>query len=198
MYVDCNNLYGFAMSQALGYKNYKWCSVSEVAELKNNLSHYISSDTVGYMFQVDLGYPEHLHDFHDPLPLCPENLTITQDMLSPYSKKLLSELYGKTKLSEKKLVSTLGDKNDYVCLGENLLFYLECGMELKAIKRVLKYEKTNLIAAHIQSITQMRMEADSELEKMFFKLIVIESLTTNFRSIHFLENFCRIMKSLQM
>ena len=94
-------------------------------------------------------------------------------MLSPYSKKALFELYGKTKMKETKLVATLDDKYDYVCLEENLLFNLECGLELKAIKRVLKYEKTTLIADHIRLISQMRAEANSELEKLFFKLIVI-------------------------
>ena len=173
MYIDCNNLYGFAMSCVLGSKNYEWCSDLEIHELGKNLRHYVSSDRLGYVFQVDLHYPKHLHDSHDEFPMCAENKIVTQDMLSPYSKKALFDLYGKSKMRQSKLVATLDDKIDYVCLGENLLFYLESGLELKAIKRVLRFEKTSLIADHIKIITQMRMEADNELEKLFYKLIVI-------------------------
>ena len=62
----------------------------------------------GFMFEVDLEYPHHLHDLHDNYPLAPEHLNITEEMLSPYQKKLARDL--NAKLGGKKLSTTLMDK----------------------------------------------------------------------------------------
>lgn len=40
----------------------------------------------GYILEVDLDYPEKLHESHNSFPLAPEHLNITQDILSPYAK----------------------------------------------------------------------------------------------------------------
>jgi len=46
----------------------------------------ISPDNaLGYILEVKLKYPSSLHATHSDYPLCPENLKITKDMLSPYS-----------------------------------------------------------------------------------------------------------------
>ena len=42
----------------------------------------------GHILEVDLDYPEHLHDLHSDFPLAPERLVIKDDMLSPYCRRL--------------------------------------------------------------------------------------------------------------
>ena len=44
---------------------------------------------MGYFLEVDLEYPEALHELHNDFPLAPEKLTVSSDLLSKYCKKLL-------------------------------------------------------------------------------------------------------------
>ena len=78
------------MEKLLPKSNFRWLSEEEV-----NAFHVqeVSDDSeTGYMCEVDLEYPPELHDTHSDYPLAPESLTITHDMLSPYSKDLLTTL----------------------------------------------------------------------------------------------------------
>ena len=81
-YLDMNNLYGWAMSEYLSY---------EVSELLKYVDEFdvmsISEKTpIGYFLEVDLEYPDELHEFHNDYPVAPEKLTVSSDMLSKYCK----------------------------------------------------------------------------------------------------------------
>jgi len=67
MYWDANNLYGYAMSQKLPYKNFKWVNIHSLSEL--------ASDK-GYILEVDLEYPVELHDNHNEYPLAVEHFNM--------------------------------------------------------------------------------------------------------------------------
>ncbi|KAL7288271.1 hypothetical protein TKK_0017610 [Trichogramma kaykai] len=70
MYFDVNNSYGYAMSQPLPCNGFKWIKKEEVS-LHNCLNP--SSEDAGYIFEVDLEYPQKYHDEHSDLPFCPEH-----------------------------------------------------------------------------------------------------------------------------
>ena len=38
--------------------------------------------SIGYFLEVDLEYPEELHELHNDSPLAPEKLAVSSDMLS--------------------------------------------------------------------------------------------------------------------
>ena len=70
-YLDANNLYGWAMSQALPTGGFKWVEVepedmSKLAKLANK----------GYLLEVDVKYPKELHDSHNDLPFMCKKLKI--------------------------------------------------------------------------------------------------------------------------
>ncbi|KYQ53663.1 hypothetical protein ALC60_04182, partial [Trachymyrmex zeteki] len=67
MYYDVNNLYGWAMCQPLPYAEFQW--VEDAANF--DVSAIAPDSPTGYILEVDLEYPQHLHDRHTDLPFCP-------------------------------------------------------------------------------------------------------------------------------
>ncbi|GFU26004.1 uncharacterized protein NPIL_57911 [Nephila pilipes] len=70
MYLDANNLYGYAMSKYLPLKDFVWSDNNLTTQDILNLS---DESDVGYILEVDLDYPPDLHDKHSDFPLAPEN-----------------------------------------------------------------------------------------------------------------------------
>ncbi|GBN66705.1 hypothetical protein AVEN_60114-1 [Araneus ventricosus] len=69
MYLDANNLYGWAMSQFLPYDGFMWGNTNiDVMTIPD----YSDTD---YILECDLEYPAYLHDLHSDLPLGAENRT---------------------------------------------------------------------------------------------------------------------------
>ena len=68
MYVDANNLYGYAMSQKLPIKyNFKWCDALEMFA-SDFIKNYDNDSDTGYVLEVDIVYPKELHEPHRDLP----------------------------------------------------------------------------------------------------------------------------------
>ena len=131
LFVDANNLYGHAMSEPLPTGNFKFLSPKEIE--KFDISKTASTDDVGFILEVDLKYPVHLHELYNDYHLAAEKIKITHDMLSPYSQSLINKHN-----STEKLASNLNDKKKYVLHYENLRLYLKLGMELVKIHRILQ------------------------------------------------------------
>ena len=52
----------------------------------------LKGDT-GYFVEVDIDYPESIWEQTKDFPLAPENIDITHDMLSPFQKAALKNIY---------------------------------------------------------------------------------------------------------
>ena len=70
MYLDANNLYGWAMSQYLPTSGFRWFTEKEINS--TDLSKYKEDSEKGVISEVDLEYPEELHDLHNDYPLASE------------------------------------------------------------------------------------------------------------------------------
>ena len=79
LYLDMNNLYGHAMSQYLPYANFKW--VKDINKIKQKLMNIKSNSSAGYILEVDLEYPEKLHDIHNDYPLAPKKINIPKESI---------------------------------------------------------------------------------------------------------------------
>ena len=87
-YHDTNNLYGSAMSKYLPYGGSKWVKVNNT--VVNRILNRRSNSLHSYLLEVDLDYPEHLHNHHNDYPMAQEEIKIEDDMLS--SSKIIKNM----------------------------------------------------------------------------------------------------------
>ena len=168
MYLDANNLYGWAMSQYLPTGGFKWLSQKQIDNI--NLAKYEVDSKKGLILEVDLEYPEKLHDLHNDYPLASEKLKVTKDMLSPYCKKI-AEKYGISIGLVQKLIPTLNKKEKYVLHYRNLQLYLDLGLKVTKVHRVLEFNQTPWLKQYIDFNTEKRKNAKNAFGKDFFKLM---------------------------
>ena len=72
-----NNLYGHAMSQYLQYGDFKW--IKNKDKIKQKLTNIKSNSSTGYLLEVDLEYPQELHDIHNDYALAPEKINMQKN-----------------------------------------------------------------------------------------------------------------------
>ena len=150
MNLDANNLYGGAMSMKLPTHGFKWLTSGEMEKLFNNQVVQIWEKTP-CILEVDLEYPENLHDSHNDYPFCPERVECINGV--------------------EKLIPNLRDKTKYVIHYKNLIQCLRAGMKLKKIHRGIKFIESEWIKQYIEMNTNLRTKAKNNFEKDFFKLM---------------------------
>jgi len=153
----------------LPYRNFSWMAEEEFDDF--DWSKINTENENGYILEVDLTYPAKLHKKHNDFPLAPENIKVEYDHLSPLMKEVLVELEQKTKYSDKKLVGTFHDRVRYVTHFKNLKLYLNLGMKLTKIHRVLCFHQKAFIAPFIKKCTKLRQNASSKFEQDQFKKV---------------------------
>ena len=126
---------------------------------------------IGYILEVDLEYPKELHKLHNDYPLAPEELVVTNDILSNYCKSI-ADKYEIKVLNVKKLIPTSGNKTKYVVHYKNLQSYLSLGMKLTKIHKVLNFKQSDWMNKYNDFNSKNRMCAANDFEKYFFKLMI--------------------------
>ena len=168
MYLDANNLYGWAMCQHLPVGGFRWLNSAELKKFK--LNKYKADSKRGCFLEVDLEYPEKLHDLHNDYPCASEKLVVKQEWLSKYCQKTAAKFGIKVGLVHK-LIPTLGSKNNYVLHYRNLQLYLDLGLVLVKIHRVLTFKQKPWLKQYIDFNTARRTAAKNAFEKDFYKLM---------------------------
>ena len=80
MYLDPNNLYGWAVSQKLPVNGFKW--VKNVSRPNDRfMKNYYENSDIVYFLEVDIDYPKELFNLHKDLPFLPEKKLINAKSL---------------------------------------------------------------------------------------------------------------------
>ncbi|XP_050534994.1 uncharacterized protein LOC126902014 [Daktulosphaira vitifoliae] len=149
VYQDCNNLYGWAMSQPMLYSGFRWYKGADSLADLQSLS---DTGNTGRIYEVDVSYPQELHDEHNDLPFLPVN------DVPPGSK-------------ETKLMATLKPKQRYVVHYVNLKQAIAHGLQVDKVHRVLEFQQSAWLKPYIELNTEMRKKAANAFEIAFFKLM---------------------------
>ena len=131
------------MSKQLPTSGFKWMTDNELDDWKH-LSCFL---------EVDLEYPEDLHELHNDYHLAPERIRIG---------------------NVEKLIPNLNNNSNYVVHYENLKLYESLGLKITKIHRGIKYEENAWLEKYINLNTKLRMEAKksgNNFEVDFFKLM---------------------------
>ena len=168
MYLDANNLYGWAMSQYLPTGGFNWLNEEELNNI--DLGKYEEKSNEGLILEVDLEYPKELHDLHNDYPVAPERITVNEEMLSKYCKEIANKYKINVGLVNK-LIPTLRNKVEYVLHYRNLQLYMDLGLKVTKVHRALRFNQSPWLKQYIDFNTEKRKNANTSFEKDFFKLM---------------------------
>ena len=138
-----NNIYGWAMSKQLPLSGFKGMTDNELHDWKHQRC----------FLEVDLKYPEDLHNLHNNYPLAPERIEIR---------------------NLEKLIPFMSSNTKYVVYYENLKLYESLGLKITKIDRGTKFEESAWLEEYINLNTKLRIEdkqSRNNFEVDFFKLM---------------------------
>ena len=115
-------------------------------------------------------YPKELHNLRNDYPCAAEKMKVNQDMLSTYCKKIADQYNISTGLVHK-LIPTLKNKEKYVLHYKTLQLYIDLGLKVTKVHRVLEFNQSPWMKPYIHFNTHKRTNAKTAFEKDSFKLM---------------------------
>lgn len=129
MNLDANNPYSWAMNQYLLTGGFK--QMIEKEHKKINFGKNTEDSKKGLILEIDLEYPQKLHNMHNNYSLAASKINVTKGMLSNYCEETPHK-YNINIVQVEKLVPTLKDKEEYVLHYRNLQLHLK----IKKLKKI--------------------------------------------------------------
>ena len=119
MYVDANNLYGWAMSKKLPVDSFKW--IDDLTMFTEDFKKvYDEESDIGYLLVVDVEYPIKIRMSYKYLPFLPDRMKVNE---------------------VKKLVCNVTDKENYSTHIAALKQALNHGLKLIRIDSVISFRQ---------------------------------------------------------
>ena len=145
-YLDANNLYGWAMSQPLPTRGFRWVDIKP-----NDVGKLVNYSEKGYLLEVDIRYPRELHDYQNDLSF------MCGCMVIGGAEKLIPNLYYKER---------------YVIHIRALEQALKHGLQvLECIHKAIEFKQLAWMKEYIDFSTRLRTAATNDFEKDFYKLM---------------------------
>ena len=167
LYLDANNLYGLAMSQCLPTGGFRW--VDDSQQLAKTIAEQPADGSEGFIHELDLEFPEDLHNAHNAYPLAPERMVVQKKWMSEYQHNLLGVGVAPTEVE--KLVPNLHNKDRYVLYYRNLQLYMSLGMRLAKVPHAFRFDQNPWMEPYIRINIEFRKKAASDFEKGLYKVM---------------------------
>jgi hypothetical protein len=169
VYLDANNLYGYAMSQPMPFANFRFLRIEEISEI-DWLAQSDDQET-GYFVCADWDVPDEVHESQNDFPLMPERLHITLESLSAIQLRLRRRYNFPRSSNYVKLISTLARKEKYMAHYQMVKFALEHGLRMTHVHAVIAFSQKPWLSPYIMRNQELRAASKTEFEKEFFKLM---------------------------
>ena len=167
IYIDANNLCsGIMLQYPLPLKDFE---LVEDISLETILATE-DEGYIGFLVEVDLEYPDELHDKHADYPLVPDKEAIDPLEMSDFQTSLKNTL--KLTVSKtKKLRPTFHPKKNYVVHYRNLKFYVNNGIKITKFHQAVKFRSSKWLSSYIALNTQKQQKASMKFDQDFYKLM---------------------------
>ena len=143
------------MSEPLPYGGFRWVKDTEKFTM-DYIEKLSDKSEKSHFFEVDISYPEELHDKHNTFPLRPHHKNIKPEDLSDYQLELAAKM--NLKVGGQKLVTSLTKIEKYVLHQRNLKQYLENGLIIDNVHRVLEFKQSPWLEPYIEKNTKLRIK----------------------------------------
>ena len=170
LYIDANNLYGWAMRQYLPTGNFEKLQLPEnylQDQLVEDLLEIPDDNEYGYFIECDLEYPVEIKEKTKNFPFCPYQTKADPDLFSAYMNNLSQPNYKTTS----KLMCDVTNKSKYMIHYRMFKFYLNQGMKVTKIHSIYKFKQSPWLGKYIDHNTQKRTVAETNFEKDLYKLM---------------------------
>jgi hypothetical protein len=158
MYLDANNLYGWAMMQYLPCADFKWSNITLEQVLEGQWD-----TNKGCSVEVDIEYPQELHDNHNDLPLAHERVTLGHDDASEHAQKLTRD----ASTSCEKLAGHFRPHLNYVCDARLLQYYVAKGLRVTKLHRAMTYAQAQTLKPWIEKIPTCGRKRETPSKRTF-------------------------------
>ena len=175
LYIDANNLYGWAMSQYLPTGEFEIlplnrCNYTENYNLKQlveDLLQIPDDSEYGFFIESDLEYPAENKEKTKNFPFCPYQTKADPNLFSGYLNNVNQPNYKPTS----KLMCDVTNKSKYMIHYRMFKFHLNQGMKVTKIHTIYKFKQSPWLGKYIDHNTQKRTVAKTNFEKDLYKLM---------------------------
>ena len=120
----------------------------------------------GYILEIDLDYPDKLHELHNDYLLAPEKVEINHNMLSNYCSNIANKHDLKVG-GVNKLVPNLNNKSKYVLHYNYFQLYLSLVIKLDNVHKILKLKQSDWLKNTLILIQPKEKKLQIVLKKTF-------------------------------
>ena len=174
LYIDANNLYGWAMSQYLPTSEFEkldfpqgYGEATQIEQIVEDLRFIPDNNEYGYFIECDLEYPAEIKEKTENFPLCPYQTKADPNLFSEYMNSVKQPNYKPTE----KLMCDLTNKYNYMMHYRMFKFYTNLGMKVTKIHTIYRFKQLLWLEKYINHNTQKRTKAKTNFEKDLYKLM---------------------------
>ena len=178
LYIDANNLYGWAMSQYLPTGDFKKVKVLEnddsvqcdelLDEIKEDILSTPDDNEYGYIVDCDLEYPAEIKEKTENFLFCPYQTKADPECFSNF---FMNSVKQPTHKPTQKLVCHLTNKQKYMIHYMMFKFYTKMGMKVTEIHMIYRFKHSPWLEKYINHNTKRRAKAKTNFGKGFLQAL---------------------------